>query len=337
MVLDFLYRVNQSIGIKMKKCTSTLLILLCPSTVFALSGNDNSIYPHLFIGLSGEYIKTQGSDSSETSALGVNIGNQINRNVAWDVGYQYVYDPYSNKSADTGIFSVAGRYDLFLGQKTSLYFRGGIGYWMMDSYADAIANKESANGISPLGELGVNYRLTPQVYLNMGYKYINGIGRIDTGIFNQHALVSSVTYHFKGKSFESIVTAPLPKKAPELTYEPQKLLAVTLDSSDIHFDFDSSEIILTRSLSKKISQVIKFLFDNPEIKIEVIGHTDSVGSQEYNLVLSKQRATSIAQLIIDGGVSINRINIIGKGEDEPITTNSHAMGRAQNRRVEIKE
>lgn len=314
------------------------LVLLGSTSVLAAQSGDENIYPHLFVGMSGEHVSPEGDNTSDTSSIGVNIGTQINRNIAWDVGYQYVNDPYDNKKADIGIFNVTGRYDLFLSQKVSLYFKGGIGYWMLDSYADTITKATSANGVSPLGELGVNYRITPKLFFNLGYKYISDVGNRDVAGFDQHSLIAGATYHFKGEAFQEIVNEQPDTPSPQSAFsEPQKLLAVTFDARDIKFDFDSSEIKLTESLSLKISEIVQFLSDNPQVKIEVIGHTDSLGSDAYNLALSTQRAKAVAQLVINRGVSKMRVSVVGKGENEPIVTNSTAIGRAQNRRVEISE
>lgn len=313
------------------------LVLLGTTNVFAAQSDDENIYPHLFVGMSGEYVSPEGDNTSDTSSIGVNIGTQINRNIAWDVGYQYVNDPYDNKKADIGIFNVTGRYDLFLSQRVSLYFKGGIGYWMLDSYADTITKATSANGVSPLGELGVNYRITPKLFFNLGYKYISDVGNHDASGFDQHSLVAGATYHFKGEVFQDVLNDQPETALPHSSFDPPKPLAVTFDARDIKFDFDSSEIKLTENLSLKISEIVQFLSDNPQVKIEVIGHTDSLGSDAYNLALSTQRAKAVAQLVIDSGVSKSRISVVGKGENEPIVTNSTAIGRAQNRRVEISE
>ena len=70
--------------------------------------------------------------------------------------------------------------------------------------------------------------------------------------------------------------------------------------------------------------------------VDVYGHTDSTGSEEHNLNLSKQRAISVANVISANGVDPRRFYIDGRGEAEPIASNATESGRAQNRRVEIR-
>ncbi|MEO1962615.1 MAG: OmpA family protein, partial [Cycloclasticus sp.] len=66
-----------------------------------------------------------------------------------------------------------------------------------------------------------------------------------------------------------------------------------------------------------------------------VGHTDSVGSESYNQLLSQQRAQSVASYLGSQGVQGQRFNVIGRGEQSPVAGNSTREGRAQNRRVEI--
>ena len=74
---------------------------------------------------------------------------------------------------------------------------------------------------------------------------------------------------------------------------------------------------------------------NPEVNVIITGHTDSVGSAEYNLRLSLDRAQAVKDWLIRNNISASRMKVVGKGEAEPTATNATAEGRAQNRRVEF--
>ena len=74
---------------------------------------------------------------------------------------------------------------------------------------------------------------------------------------------------------------------------------------------------------------------HPEIKVTVTGHTDNVGKDAANLKLSQSRADNIKKMLVEKGIAANRITAIGKGESEPVETNSTPEGRAKNRRIEI--
>ncbi|MBE7179582.1 MAG: OmpA family protein, partial [Mucilaginibacter polytrichastri] len=74
---------------------------------------------------------------------------------------------------------------------------------------------------------------------------------------------------------------------------------------------------------------------NPDTDILIVGHTDGVGSDSYNMDLSQRRAKSVKSLVVADGVKGSRLRTEGRGKTEPIGDNATSAGRAQNRRVEI--
>ncbi|HRI10370.1 MAG TPA: OmpA family protein [Nannocystaceae bacterium] len=102
----------------------------------------------------------------------------------------------------------------------------------------------------------------------------------------------------------------------------------------IYFDLNKDTI---KPKSKPVlDRAVEVLKDFPSIRIEISGHTDSTGSREYNLDLSRRRAESVKRyLVTEGGVEESRVQTRGAGPDEPIDTNKTAAGRAKNRRIEF--
>jgi outer membrane protein OmpA-like peptidoglycan-associated protein len=115
------------------------------------------------------------------------------------------------------------------------------------------------------------------------------------------------------------------------TRETARGLVVNL--SDVLFDFDSAN--LKPGAREKVAHVAGILKSHPDLKIEVEGHTDSVGSDGYNLRLSERRAESVRTSMVQQGVSRDVVGTAGFGESKPVATNGTAVGRQQNRRVEI--
>jgi outer membrane protein OmpA-like peptidoglycan-associated protein len=74
---------------------------------------------------------------------------------------------------------------------------------------------------------------------------------------------------------------------------------------------------------------------DPNKKIMVEGHTDSIGTEENNRKLSQGRADAVREFLVSRGVEASRISAVGKGESEPVADNKSPEGRANNRRVEI--
>lgn len=110
-------------------------------------------------------------------------------------------------------------------------------------------------------------------------------------------------------------------------------LVLTGDSSAIEFGFDSAT--LTSRARTQVATIADTLVAYPETRIEVVGHTDSVGSDSYNMALSERRAVSVLDVLEANGVTSDRLTAFAAGENEPVASNATEAGRAQNRRVEI--
>jgi outer membrane protein OmpA-like peptidoglycan-associated protein len=103
--------------------------------------------------------------------------------------------------------------------------------------------------------------------------------------------------------------------------------------SGILFDFDRAE--LKSNAMTNIQNLATSMKNNPNTNILIIGHTDSKGTDSYNMSLSQRRAMSVKNYAQMQGVASSRLTTEGRGETEPIADNSTEAGRAQNRRVEI--
>ncbi len=107
-----------------------------------------------------------------------------------------------------------------------------------------------------------------------------------------------------------------------------------LDFSNITFEKNSSA--LTPIAQQTLDSAARTLLENIGVSINVSGHTDSSGSPELNLKLSKQRATSVFNYLVNAGVDATRIKANGFGDQFPIAPNETKAGRIKNRRIEIK-
>lgn len=102
---------------------------------------------------------------------------------------------------------------------------------------------------------------------------------------------------------------------------------------EILFDFDSSKI--KESVKESLNTLSKALAENKDIKLKIDGHTDYIGTDQYNLTLSIKRADSIRKYLVERGVLASNVSIEGYGKQHPIANNSTEEGRAKNRRVEF--
>ncbi|MBN1548225.1 MAG: OmpA family protein [Syntrophaceae bacterium] len=108
---------------------------------------------------------------------------------------------------------------------------------------------------------------------------------------------------------------------------------IVLTISDILFAFDKYN--LNASAQNSMDKIAKFLIERPNRNLLVEGHTDNVGTEEYNQGLSERRAASVKNALVERGVASERIVTIGYSEKYPLTSNDTAAGRQQNRRVEV--
>ena len=107
----------------------------------------------------------------------------------------------------------------------------------------------------------------------------------------------------------------------------------TVIINNIYFNFDKTS--LKEASFPELDRLVDLMVQNPGIKIDIIGHTDSKGSDDYNLTLSEGRAQSVMKYLIEKGIAKKRMTATGMGESSPISSNDTDAGRAQNRRVEF--
>jgi outer membrane protein OmpA-like peptidoglycan-associated protein len=102
----------------------------------------------------------------------------------------------------------------------------------------------------------------------------------------------------------------------------------------VNFAFNSAE--LTPKSKENLDQWVTRIKGDKTIRVEVAGHTDSVGSDAYNQQLSQRRAKSVVDYFVAQGVPADRLKAVGYGKKKPIASNATDEGRAQNRRVELQ-
>ena len=129
------------------------------------------------------------------------------------------------------------------------------------------------------------------------------------------------------------------KRAEELAERVNKLEAertergLVLTLGDVLFDFDKAT--LKSGGERAVEKLAQFMEEYPNRNVMIEGFTDTVGPANYNEKLSRQRANSVRQALLNKGISSSRIQIRGYGEKYPVASNNTEAGRQQNRRVEV--
>lgn len=125
-------------------------------------------------------------------------------------------------------------------------------------------------------------------------------------------------------------TLPPPQPEQPTTYKTGDIIVL----KDIYFDFDKSTLL--QQSYNTLRDLLNILESNPKMIIEVRGHTDNMGTTEYNQKLSEERAGAVVEYLILKGINQKRLRYTGYGESHPIESNNTPEGRSINRRVEIK-
>jgi len=108
---------------------------------------------------------------------------------------------------------------------------------------------------------------------------------------------------------------------------------LVVNMPDVLFDFN--KYTLKPAARERLARVSGIVLAYPDLKLEIEGHTDSIGSEEYNQTLSEKRAATVRDYLVSSGVSIANVVARGLGKSDPVADNSSASGRKLNRRVEM--
>jgi outer membrane protein OmpA-like peptidoglycan-associated protein len=100
--------------------------------------------------------------------------------------------------------------------------------------------------------------------------------------------------------------------------------------------FETNKAIIKPMSYSKLNQIVTIVNDYPDYDVRLSGHTDNVGSDDYNLNLSQNRVDAVKAYLVNNGINANRINAIGYGKTMPVASNNSEVGKALNRRVEIE-
>jgi outer membrane protein OmpA-like peptidoglycan-associated protein len=114
----------------------------------------------------------------------------------------------------------------------------------------------------------------------------------------------------------------------------EELNNTTVRTSTVNFDFDKASF--KKGSEAALDQVKALLYEHSDLDVVIEAHTDSKGKADYNMKLSQRRAQAIVDWLTSHGVEAARMTAVGFGEDHPVASNEHEIGRGQNRRVEFR-
>ena len=166
---------------------------------------------------------------------------------------------------------------------------------------------------------------------------IDGIGAVQPNGSQSVSPSDSTTYHLTAKGTGgtqeatarlTVTQPPPPPPAPTPSVTDEDLFSQNI--KDVYFDYDKSDIRADQQGS--IQANVQFLSQHPNINFTIEGHCDERGSTDYNLALGDQRASSVKNALVAGGINASRIKTISYGKEKPFCTESNEACWQQNRR-----
>jgi outer membrane protein OmpA-like peptidoglycan-associated protein len=249
---------------------------------------------------------------------------------------------------------------------------GQLPFWSITPFVVAGTGATGVAG-SALGndaDLGFHYGgglkayLTDSVALRLDLRdNILGKRGVASGVGHNGEVLLGVSWTFGRPSKEPVVL-PLPPKDSDMDglvdpkdpcpYDPENLNGFEDDDGcpdtppalpspvqKFHgtiegIEFETDSAVITPWSYHVLGLAAKTLSEYPSVSVEIIGHTDSTGSEIHNLELSLRRAESVRDYLVESGVARDRLTVTAAGESEPISTNDTYEGRARNRRIEFR-
>ncbi len=250
---------------------------------------------------------------SDIAFLGDNVGS-VDYQVAGVSGLLYLFDTSGmagNRAVDGGL---------------SLYLKAGGGALFNDSDLEFVQNHETQFWVGAGLQLG----------FDNGWAVRAEVNSFDT---DARQFTASLVKRFAlDDPYAS--AAPIPVADPVVTPveqvvdpEPQPAPLPELNLETVYFGFDQAGI--DSNTANELDQLAEQLREFPDVHVVLTGHTDWIGSQNYNSVLSLSRAASVKDYLVAQSVDAARIEVAGLGELLPVADNQTESGRALNRRVDI--
>jgi outer membrane protein OmpA-like peptidoglycan-associated protein len=249
------------------------------------------------------------------------------------------------------------------------YLGGGAGgvrsYYHTPHLDGMIVNTDYTTEFGYQAGAGVGYDLSKDWTVSLDYRHLwtdrgrfpSPIGTIDQRYLAQTAMLS-VRYSFPAAPAPVVAMAPPPPPPPPPPAEPAPapppppvateplpcnapagfqvdanchIIEQTVVVRAVDFEFNS--VRLTAPAQQTLDQVAIALAAQPELQVEIQGHTDSIGADDYNLKLSQRRAEAVKSYLVSKGANGTTLTAKGYGKSQPLVSNATKEGRAQNRRV----
>lgn len=278
----------------------------------------------------------QESCSDDDLGAGLFLGYDFTDYFSLEAGYDYL-GQYESSFKDGSRFSehTLSAYTLTpkgsypINEKLDLFAKAGIAYLDYSDQNDSVFT----------GGLGAEYQFTKNLAARLEYQYYADLEDNHVEDLSSSFLSVGLTYFFGASEPQPAPAPVMVKEEPvvETVVEPEPEPIVMKQQTALFdvglFDLNSAE--LSSAGKNKLQSILNLLLTYPQASADIIGHTDSSGSEAYNQKLSERRAQAVMDYFLESGAKAEQLTAKGMGESSPIASNETLEGRKQNRRVEI--
>ncbi|MCL9823080.1 MULTISPECIES: OmpA family protein [Helicobacter] len=303
----------------MKKFFSLSLVL---SSMLFAANNQFEITPQ--IGGSWHVDNQRMADDIDLS-YGLKAGARVAPDVLLELGYDWITHaeqsiPNAKTSFNRYYMNLVKEFEVW--QSVSPYILGGVGY-------EDVSNNSQSLDSAPFGQYGVGLRWEAFEYLHFKTELrhlMSFDGRSD--------VVAMLGFSIPFGTYGAQQVAVAEEAKEVVVEETQEPALSHIHTFNVEFPSDSA--VVDPAYYPEIQDFAKYMEQNPEKTAVINGHTDSTGSAAYNQKLSEKRAVSVKNEIVKQGISAERLEAKGYGEEKPIASNKTREGRQKNRRVEAE-
>lgn len=333
----------------MKKLSKIMCAVVAASGLAAAPSIAATTYVGAKVGVGWLDSACVSGEKCDDDAIGAGIysGYNFNDKFGIELSSDFLgdYKTSFSKNGTTAAFSdpliaisLTPMYRLAVQQEFDVFFKAGPAYISHGGEDDVVLS----------AGIGVEKQLSSDWALRVEYQYFDDFDDNYVQDLNSNLLSVGVSYNFgtgnttasaaaATASAVAVTQAPSePITEPAVVVEEKTTVVVTKAQTESFsqgmFETNSTELSTDGKIA--LMPLVEVLKAHPQSSVDVVGHTDSTGAAEYNMMISKKRAAAVAAYIEEQGIEADRITASGEGEENPIASNDTAEGRAQNRRVD---
>ena len=198
--------------------------------------------------------------------------------------------------------------------------------------------EKTLTNITLKNEFGIAYPNAKIIFSSLDTNFILTVDNNGESTFNLKQGIEFTVSCFIGKEkydFEDKIYIEKNKNISEVNIDLQFDLYESIFEIK-NLNFDSGKYEIQKKYFNELENLILLLNEQNKINIEIAGHTDSIGDNKANQILSEKRAISVKKFLVKNSINSNRIFCVGYGEKQPVESNKTKNGREKNRRIEIR-